>query len=137
MRSQIVCQKIIRPCYTVFLKTKDTSGEYTLEKISKALQEPKRPLYLGKSDDLVSVLLEGDGIVESDEKVLQSSAISSIIPGIYGSCQIIEIPIKIRNDIPEKENHKNFKIACSIPTSKLNKEIPCVSIDGENIVFLE
>lgn len=136
MRTQIVSQKIIRPRYTIFLKTKDTSGEYTLDKISNALQEPKRPLYLGKSDDLVSILVEGDGIIESNEDILYSSEISSIIPGVYEGCQIIQIPIKIRNDVPEKENHKNFKMTCSIPSGRLKKEVSCISVNGENIVFL-
>lgn len=137
MRTQIVCQKIISPHYTVFLKTKDTTGDYTLEKISTALREPKRPLYLGKSDDLVSILVEGDGIVESNENISDSPEISSITPAIYDGCQIIQIPIKIRNDLPEKESHKNFKMTCSIPYSRLKKDISCVSVKGENIVFLE
>ena len=135
MRTQIVTQKLVSPRYTIFLKSGDLQGEYSLENISKYLRDPKRPLYLGKSDDLVSVLLKGDGIMESNG--VQRSNISSIVPGIHAGCQIIEIPIKIRNDIPGNTNTKNFKMTCSIPLSNLKHEVPCESVEGDNIVFLE
>jgi len=136
LRTQIRRQRLISPEYTIFIKTEDSGGQYSLENISSHLRNPKRPLYLGESDDLVNVIINDEGIIETEDDNHYSSEISSVIPGIYEDCQITEIPIKIRNDIPKKEDKKGHRIVCSIPVKKLKQEIPCIKVQGENIVFL-
>jgi len=135
MRSQIHRQRIIHPQYTVYIQSLDDEGNFSLEKISSSLRNPKRPLYLGESDDLIQLDINGDGIVDVENEQILSNQIKSIIPGprVYENCQITKIPNKLRYD-----TSNNQKLICSIPNSKgvLKESIPCISVSGENIVFL-
>lgn len=129
MRTQIRRQRLIAPYYTIYVTSKD-DNEFSLENISKALKNPKRPLYLGENDDLVSVKLRGNGIVEAKTGIY-SKNIKSIIPGIYENSTLEKIPISVG----ETKNTVN-KITVSIPKDEINKSISCIDINGENIVFL-
>jgi CRISPR-associated protein Cas5 subtype I-B len=128
MRTQVRRQKIINPTYTIFLKSDDTD-EYSLKNISHALMNPKRPLYLGESDDLVIIQIEGGGI--RDAKPNKSSQIKSVIIGIYENSHVVKIPNTIRDYIGEKAS-----IVTSIPKGEIQETIPCFNVDGEYIVFL-
>jgi len=127
-RTQVNKQKIIEPKYKVYIASKHKSGEYTLDAILKALSSPKRPLYLGESDDFVTIT-DISGPLDGIEDV--SENISSIIPGIYEGCEIIHIVTDLRYN-QDKESHR----LCSIPKGTLAQKVDCINVLGENIVFL-
>lgn len=74
-----------------------------------------------------------DGIIDIEDKEIQSSKIKSVIPGIHTNSHIVKIP----NFTREQENTaKEGSIIVSIPKGDIGKHISCFEIDGENIVFL-
>jgi len=131
LRSQVNRQRLIQPKYTIYIQSSDESGGYSLNILSSHLRNPKRPLYLGESDGIVDVAIKGDGIVEVEDDVYTSSKISSVLPGIYQNTQLVKIPVKLRYDSSEKHN-----LLCSVPLGDIGKEVPCINVYGENIVFL-
>lgn len=133
LRTQIRRQRIIQPEYTVYISSSDEDGEYSLSAISNALRYPARQLYLGESDDLVDVRIEGSGIVNVEAESSNSSEISSVLPGprIYQNCLITKIPVRLRND-----TRAGRMTNCSIPQGDLREEVPCIDVCGESIVFL-
>lgn len=131
MRTQVNRQRLITPEYTIYVNSTD-NDEYSLKNLSNALKNPKRPLYIGESDDLVDVVLEGDGIIEVINTNHASTKIASVLPDLYPNCQVVNIPIKLRHD----KTDDNHSILCSILRGELEREISCVSVPGENIVFL-
>lgn len=132
MRTQVTRQKLISPKYTIFLKS-DDSGEHSLKNISEAFRHSKRPLYLGESDDFVIISMNKDGIMDVDDKEIQSSKIKSVIPGIHTNSHVVKIP----NTTREQDNSaKEGSIIVSIPKGDIGKPISCFKVDGENIVFL-
>jgi len=68
-----------------------------------------------------------------NDDVLMSSKIDSVIPGVYTNSQLVKIPLKLKNDIPNEEGHN---LICSIPQGELEERISCFESEGENIVFL-
>lgn len=135
MRTQVRRQKIVNPTYTIFLKSEDT-GEYSIKNISNALLNPKRPLYLGESDDLVIIKIDSD---IKEAKASQSSQIKSTIPGIHDNSEVVKIPNMTRDYVVEKGRDVNKKypnIIVSIPKGEKRETSPCFNVDGENIVFL-
>lgn len=131
MRTQVRRQKIVNPTYTIFLKSEDT-GEYSIKNISNALLNPKRPLYLGESDDFVIIKIESD---IKEAKATQSSQIKSAIPGIHDNSKVVIIPNTIRDHIVD-DDRQDPNIVISIPKGEKRGAIPCFNVDGENIVFL-
>lgn len=132
MKTQVTRQKLINPKYSIFLKSHD-NAEHSLKNISEALRYPKRPLYLGESDDFVIINMNKDGIMDAGNKEIQSSQIKSVIPGIHMNSHVVKIP----NTKREQENTaKEGSIIVSIPKGDIGKPISCYEIDGENIVFL-
>ena len=132
MRTQINRQRLVQPKYTVYIHSTVESGEYSLESIFSFLRKPKRPLYLGDSDSLVDIRIEGDGIVEAKGQIYSSSKISSVLPGIYQNSRLVMIPVKLRYDLSEKQ-----KLVCSIPNSDIGEKVSCISVGGEQIVFFQ
>lgn len=127
LSTQINKQRIINPYFTIYIISNDKTGEFSLNNIKNSLMHPKRPLYLGESDDIVNIL--NISIVEINETI--SSNISSIIPGIYENSELINIPTNIKfNKLNE------YFTLCSIPKGDLNKSINCYEFDGETFVFL-
>lgn len=129
IRTQINRQKLINPKYTIYIRSYDDNGEYSLENILNYLKKPKRPLYLGESDDIINI--NKAEIIEMSEEM--SSKIDSVIPGVYTNSQLVKIPIKLKNDIPDEKGHN---LICSIPHGELEQELSCLNASGENIVFL-
>ncbi|TMS42022.1 MAG: CRISPR-associated protein Cas5 [Methanobacterium sp.] len=129
--TQINHQRLVGPKYTIYIHSSDQNGEYSLENIYYSLKNPKRPLYLGESDDVVNV--GNVKIIEMNDDVLMSSKIDSVIPGVYTNSQLVKIPLKLKNDIPNEEGHN---LICSIPQGELEERISCFESEGENIVFL-
>ena len=131
INSQINRQRLIMPKYTVYIRSTDQNGEYSLENLFNHLKNPKRPLYLGESDDIVNVAKVE--IKEINDDLIKSSKINSVIPGIRTNCQLVKIPVELKNDITEDKGHN---LICSVPEGELDCEIPCFEVDGDNIVFL-
>lgn len=130
--TQINRQRLIMPKYTIYIKSTDQKGEYSLENLCNHLKSPKRPLYLGESDDIVN--FSKIELMNVDDELIKSSKINSVIPGIYTNCKLIKIPIKLKNDISDEEGHN---LICSIPEGELNCELSCLKVNGDNIVFLQ
>lgn len=127
LSTQINKQRLINPYFSVYVVSKDISGEFCLENLKSALISPKRPLYLGESDDIVNIL--NISIVEIKES--HSSNISSVLPGIYQNSDLIKIPTNIKFD----KSKESFTL-CSIPHGDIGKSIECFECEGETFVFL-
>lgn len=129
--TQINRQRLINPKYTIYLTSTDLNGQYSIKNLYSCLKSPKRPLYLGESDDVVIVnKLE---IKEVNDELTKSFKIDSVIPGVYTNSQLVKIPSRLKNDFPDNKGHN---LICSIPQGDLNQELPCFNVDGEHIVFL-
>ena len=133
MRTQINRQRLIQPRYTIYLRSSDESGDYSLESLSFHLKNPKRPLYLGESDDIIDLTINEAGIVKVEDENYISSKISSVLPGprVYENCEIVKVPIKLRYD-----KNSEQKLICSIPRGDIREGVPCIKVCGENVVFL-
>lgn len=129
--TQINRQRLVGPKYTIYINSTDKNGEYSLKNIYNHLKSPKRPLYLGESDDIVNI--DNIEIIEINDDLTKSSKIDSVLPEVYTNSQLVKIPIKLKNDIPDEECHN---LICSIPRGELEKEKSCFKSEGENIVFL-
>ncbi len=127
LSTQINRQRIINPHYSVYITSDDKNGEYSLESIKSHLKNPRRPLYIGESDDVVNIL--NMSIVDIKENT--SSNISSVIPGMYSNSELIKIPINLKFDT------KSYLRLCSIPNGELDQEIKCYTCNGENFVFIK
>lgn len=129
--TQINRQRLIMPKYTIYIRSNDQNGEYSIGNIYNHLKNPKRPLYLGESDDVVNI--NDIAILEINDNEVVSSKIDSVIPGVYTNSQLVKIPIKLKNDIPDEKGHN---LICSIPKGELEQEKSCFESEGETIVFL-
>lgn len=130
INTQIHRQKIINPIFVVYINL-ETNELSLIKDIYNALKNPKRPLYLGESDDVVNILeLE---LIELNKINDKKSDINSVLPGIYENSELVKIPVKLKYDINHPNDH--YKI-CSIPKGNINKSIESFSYNGENIVFL-
>ena len=126
LSTQINRQRLINPLFSIYIIS-ENDDEFALENIKNALLNPKRPLYIGESDDLVNIL--NISIVEINSTA--SSSISSIIPGIYQNSDLVKLPTHLKFD----KNHEFFTV-CSIPKGELNEAVECYECNGENFVFL-
>ena len=125
--TQISRQRLISPYFSVFIISDlEEDSDFSLQNIKKALENPKRPLYIGESDDVVNIL----NISLVDIEVNTSSNISSVIPGLYANSELVKIPSNIKYD-----DKKEYLTLCSIPKGYLDCEIDCFTYDGENFVF--
>lgn len=128
LSTQIIRQRLIEPYFSIYiLSDLENDEEFSLKNIKKALEDPKRPLYIGESDDVVNIL--GMSIVNIEENI--SNNISSVLPDIYSNCELIKIPSHLKFD-----TENEFYTLCSIPNGDLDQEVECYSYDGENFVFL-
>lgn len=125
--TQIIRQRLINPYFSIYLLSDVDEGEFSIENIKSVLENPKRPLYLGESDDIVNIL--NMSIVDIEKN--NSNDISSVLPDIYSNCELIKIPSNLKFD-----SDKEFYTLCSIPYGELEEEIECYSYNGENFVFL-
>ena len=92
----------------------------------KCLKNPKRPLYIGESDDMVDIT--NIEIVDVDKII--SSNISSVLLGVYNNSELVKVPLNLKYAID------NSNKICSIPKGKLDEQIECYTYNGENFVFL-
>jgi len=89
---------LVNPSYTVYLLGKDSR----IESVYNALISPKRPLYLGASDDLVDLEVFEPIKVEKT----QSNEVHSILDGVYEGCLIENLPYRF---VPVKDKRGNLK----------------------------
>lgn len=127
LSTQINKQRLINPLFSIYLISADKNGEFSLKNIKKYLNNPKKPLYIGESDDIV--IINNISIVDIKNNV--SSNVDSIVPGIYQNSNLIKLPTNIKFDT----SRDNFTL-CSIPNGDLGSHIECYEYDGENFVFL-
>lgn len=121
--SPIFREFIANPKYKVF-----TVGENsTIDKLSKAIKDPPRPLYLGQSDDMVDI----ENLKLTEIENTKSRKIHSILKGIYAGCEITKLPYKFSRD------GKNLKyLTVSIPKKyplEISEEVECLRF-GEEFV---
>jgi len=133
--TQVIKQRIIKPQYFVYIKKKNhNKSNLSLKDIEESLKRPKRPLYIGESDDFVNIksrMITSDKIKEN----IKSDQISSLVPGAYPNCELCNIPVRLRY---EKKDVDKSKILCSIPkqNTSFSEKLNCTKVDGEYIVFL-
>ncbi|HID27703.1 MAG TPA: CRISPR-associated protein Cas5 [Methanosarcinales archaeon] len=104
---------LINPKYRIYI----IAGDELLKKIFKRLQDPERPLYLGQSEDMVSI----ENIEILPIKPAKSNQIHSVVEGIHKNCEIARIPYKFSLDAKSLE-----ELTISIPMEYpviLDKEI--------------
>jgi len=89
---------LVRPSYWIYLVGKENK----IKEIHKALNNPKRPLYLGASDDLVDLEVFKPIKVEKT----QSNEVYSILDGVYEGCIIENLPYRF---VPVKDKKGNLK----------------------------
>ena len=89
---------LVRPSYWIYL----VGEEDKIKEIHKALNNPKRPLYLGASDDLVDLEVFEPIKVERT----QSNEVHSILDGVYEGCLIENLPYRF---VPVKDKRGNLK----------------------------
>lgn len=126
LSTQINRQKLINPLYTIFILSNDKNGDFSLENIKFHLKNPKRPLYIGESDDVVNIL--NMSIVNINKN--KSSSICSVLPGLYSNSELIKIPVN------NKYDNKPCLSLCSIPNGDLDELVDCYCYNGENFVFI-
>ncbi|HHI00292.1 MAG TPA: CRISPR-associated protein Cas5 [Thermococcus litoralis] len=89
---------LVNPSYTVYLIGNDSRIEW----VYNALISPKRPLYLGTSDDLVDLDVFEPIRIEK----IQSNEVHSILDGVHEGCIIENIPYRF---VPVKDRKGNLK----------------------------
>ncbi|MGB9596577.1 MAG: CRISPR-associated protein Cas5, partial [Candidatus Poribacteria bacterium] len=129
-RTTLIRQKLLGSCYIVYLKAKPELLVLALN----ALKDPKWPLYLGESDDLVDIV--SPHIITESPKPVQH--IHSIVPGIVEGCKLVNIPVRYYQ---VKERWVADYRIYSLPPDKdgveIVQEIDAYTIEGRNIVFDE
>lgn len=81
---------LVQPKYEIYLGGKDE----IMEEIDSLLNNLKRPLYLGQSDDLVDI--QKSELLNIQVKTNEET--NSIVEGIYQNCLIEKVPYKFFND---------------------------------------
>ncbi len=77
---------LVEPSYEIFL----VGDEERINEVYSALQNPKRPLYLGGSDDLVDVEIFEPVEVEEAE----AEEIWSVVEGVHEGCVVEKVPYR-------------------------------------------
>lgn len=117
---------LVNPIYDIYI-----AGEQDIiEKIYFALENPKRPLYIGASDELVDVTVFEP--LEIEKKPFNE--IQGVVEGIYEDCLIEKIPYKFL------QAGRNFSLeykTISIPKiGKIYEEMELFDFDGDRVVLL-
>lgn len=99
---------LVKPSYLIYLFGNDE----LITSIESSLKEPKRPLYIGQSDDLVDV---HDAKV-FDSKQTYSDSIDSIVEGVHPSCLV--------ESMPYRYDTVGRKISIKLKTVSIPKQFP-------------
>lgn len=125
--SPIFKELLVAPTYRIFL----AGDEEKIKQIHNALQNPKRPLYLGASDDLVDIELS-DLIEVKETKTKQ---VTGVVEGIHEKCAIENLPYKFIRTKVFSVDYKTVSIPYT-PTIILKEEINCYRFGNDNVLLL-
>lgn len=122
---------LVRPTYMVYIGVVDENDQQLLETISAALDDPQRPLYLGRSDDLV--------IVESTEilpttTVNDSAELTCVIPGIGDQTEMLPIISDTIESLGKPDVPATVRTV-SISGGSVTEYVE--TIDGDRFVYLD
>jgi CRISPR-associated protein Cas5h len=117
---------LVNPIYDIYI----ASEQEVIEKIYFALKNPKRPLYVGASDELVDVTVFEP--VKIEKKPFNETY--SVVEGIYENCIIEKIPYKFL------QAGRNFSLeykTISIPKNgKICEKMELFDFKGEGVVLV-
>jgi CRISPR-associated protein Cas5h len=102
-----------------------------LSRVSQALKDPSRPLYLGQSDDfaIVSELQ----ISEAVESI--SDSVDSIVEGVHPNCEIIRLPYKYNfANGSVSLVYRTFSLPSTYPI-QLKKKAQCYRVGQKYVAF--
>lgn len=110
-------QFLVRPRYRIFM-----SGDRDIvADLAQNLEHPKRPLYLGQSDDFVIV----DELSRHDAERTNRREISSAFEGIYPGCEVVTLPYRyVESKRGTQLEYKTLSIPSKHPFDA-GREIPC------------
>jgi|Deesub1362B_J571_1020462.scaffolds.fasta_scaffold00745_8 CRISPR-associated protein Cas5h len=116
---------LVEPSYEIFL----VGDEDKIKEVHSALLNPKRPLYLGGSDDLVDV--EVFEPVEVEE--VEAEEVWSVVEGVYEDCIVEKVPYKFVK--VGRTFGVEYKVV-SIPIKPIHEKIGCIKIYNECVVVM-
>lgn len=91
LHTPLLREKIIQPRFRVLMK----SSKAMLERIATQLQAPKRPLYLGESDDLIVIAKPfSKWIVDDAKENITQGIVAEVVKGIHGNAELEQLPIR-------------------------------------------
>lgn len=99
---------LVKPEYEFYIG----GEENKMKEIYSALDNLKRPLYLGQSDDLVDI--EISDLIDIEEK--ETNEINSVVDGIHTGCTIEKLPFVFKTD--GNKYTVEYKVV-SIPKEKI------------------
>ncbi len=80
---------LARPAYRVYIE----GYEEIIDTVRESLLNPQRPLYLGQSDDMVTISKP----VKMEILQTQTVEVFSIIEGIYAGCELLKLPLRFED----------------------------------------
>jgi len=117
---------LVEPSYNIFL----VGEEDKIRKVHSALLDPKRPLYLGGSDDLVDIKV----FEPVEVKEVETNETWSVVEGVYEGCIVEKIPYKFVK--AGKVFDVEYKVI-SIPIEPpIKNRMQSVELDEEHVVII-
>jgi len=119
---------LVRPRYQIFV----SGDEKILADLTKSLEDPQRPLYLGQSDDFVIV----DDVSSVETEKTTGREMNSAIEGIYPECEVVTLPYRYSDSMhgPRLE-YRTLSIPQRYPFDA-GKEVPCYRFGKDLFVQL-
>ncbi len=115
---------LIEPKYEIFL----VGDDEIIKEVFWALLDPKRPLYLGSSDDLVDIKV----FEPTDVKEEKVDEVDSVVEGIYEGCVVERVPyIFTKTGRTFSVEYKTVSIPIKIPVKV--KKLPAILFGNEKI----
>lgn len=115
---------LVEPSYEIFL----VGNKFRIEKVYNALKNPRRPLYLGSSDDLVDL----EVFEPMEVKEVEAEEVWCVVEGIHEGCVVEKVPYKFI------KLGKDFSIeykTVSIPLrGSLKGNFVAINFDDEKVV---
>ncbi len=100
--SPVYREFLINPSYWIYIVGEDDK----IKMIYDALKNPKRPLYLGTSDDLVDLEI----FEPINVKKINSYEINSVLDGIHENCVVESVPYKFIQVTDKRGNIKDVQL---------------------------
>jgi len=119
--SPIFKEFLVNPRYKIFI----VADEKTISDVYSGVMDPKRPLYLGQSDDMVDIY----NIQVTDFLEAKSSEIWSLVEGVHENCEVVKLPYTFSED-GKSLNKMTLSIPLKYP-QKLKNEVACYKVNDE------